>query len=448
MMYSDKQKIGEGAFADVYLCERDGEEKQYAKKILRASHDQEGIDRFKREVHILSRLNHPNIVKVVDSNLDAEPYWYVMPYYKSSLRKDLLAIKGDEARIRHIFSAVLEAVEYAHDQGILHRDLKVSNILLNDDDVAVSDFGLGRIVDAESTRMTKTGDYLGTFLYMAPEQMGDAKNADQRSEVYSLGRILYSLYTGPLQGVIQDTSRIDPGAAIIIDRCTLFDPDRRYQSVGELKEAWSRMFEQNPKEAETDELKTLVASMSWPQDITAADFERLIQLMRKYADDTAVMHEVVMKMSGPLAQAIYGVNRDFLRRVINDFVEHANEQSWGYDYTDGIGKACDTLYMALNDYEVRAALIHCLLEVGYSHNRYYVMGLFKTLIEARKQPGEGLAIYERLKDLNYHRRAQAHDALDLAILDPQIARLFGDEMEAKRIEEEQQRAAIFPFSRG
>jgi hypothetical protein len=386
-------------------------------------------------VVILTKLDHPNIVKVVHSKLEAAPYWYIMPYYKSSLRKELLLIKDDGARIRRIFSAVLDAVEYAHSQGILHRDLKLSNILLNDDNVAVSDFGLGRIVDAKSTRKTNIGDYLGTFMYMAPEQMADAKRADERSEVYSLGRILYSLYTGPLWGVVQDTSRIDPGAALIIDRCTQVDSDRRYQSVKDLKEAWSRMFEQNPKEAETDELKALTEKLSGQPSIAAPEFDRLIHLLRTYAGDPAVLHEVVMKMKARLVQEIYGTNRDFMRRIINDFVEHANSQSWGYAYTDDIGNVCRTLFKALNDYEIRATLIHCLLEVGYSHNRFHVMGIFKELIEARKQPGEGLAIYNRFKDLNYYRRKQASDSLDIAVLDPQIARLFGEEMEAKRVEE-------------
>lgn len=111
--------------------------------------------------------------------------------------------------------------------------------------------------------------------------------------------------------------------------------------------------------------------------------------MRKYVGDPAVLHETVMRMDGRLAREVYAANRDFMRRFVNDFVEHANAQPWDYDYTDRIGNACRTLFDTLNDYEIRAALLHCLLEVGYGHNRYYVMGLFKRLMEARKQPGEG-----------------------------------------------------------
>lgn len=444
MPYVNRQRVGVGGYADVYRCEREGNGQVLAMKVLRDAGDRDAVERFRREVRILSDLDHPKIIKVLDAHVDEEPYWFIMPYYTTSLRTELILAGVDEGRTRRIFPAILEAIEYAHSRGILHRDLKPSNILLDGDEVVVSDFGLGRIVDTESTRMTKSGDWLGTFDFMSPEQMADPKSVDARSEVYSLGRILYSLYVGHFLGGVQDTSRIDPGAALIVDRCTQRDPGRRYQSVRELSDAWSRMFEQNPTEAETDELKALSEALSERGDAAGADFDRFMQLLRKYAGDPAVLHETVMRMGARLATEAYAVNHDFMRRVVNDFVEHANAQSWDYDYTDRIGSACRTLFSTLNDYGIRAALIHCLLEVGYGHNRYYVMRLFKELIEARKQPGEGLAIYERLKDLDYYRRKQAHDALDLAVLDPQVARLFGDEMEAKKAAEEQG-AADFPF---
>jgi eukaryotic-like serine/threonine-protein kinase len=115
---------------------------------------------------MLSALDHPRIVKVVANHLSEPPLWYAMPLYANSLRDLIEQIKDDHARANRIFAAILEGVEYAHNQGAIHRDLKPENILLNsDDDVVISDFGLGLELDRETTRLTSTGRFMGTFDY-------------------------------------------------------------------------------------------------------------------------------------------------------------------------------------------------------------------------------------------------------------------------------------------
>jgi serine/threonine protein kinase len=135
-------------------------------------------------------------------------------------------------------SAILDGVEYAHAQGVLHRDLNPRNVLMNSDsDVIISDFGLGRVVDSESTRRTQSGFGMGTMLYMAPEQMDDAKYADQRADIYSLGRMIYEMYTGPLKSLHQDVSRLPPGIAHIVTRSTQPNAELRFQILSDLKRA-------------------------------------------------------------------------------------------------------------------------------------------------------------------------------------------------------------------
>ena len=228
--YRDIREIGSGGFGTVYACRCDADGKTYAKKKLDKSADEESIKRFAREVRILSALDHPNIVRVLGKKLRLPPFFYVMPLYKRSLRAELSSLVGDTARIDTIFAQVLDAVNYAHSEGIIHRDLKPENVLLNDDtDLVVTDFGLGRIVDSDSTRQTMTGDFVGTPWYTAPEQMLDTKKADERSDIFSLGRMLYELYTGPMTSSVQNTSALPPSIALIIDRCTQDNPDKRFQ---------------------------------------------------------------------------------------------------------------------------------------------------------------------------------------------------------------------------
>src|SRR5262249_16878416 len=167
------------------LCIREEDGNVFAKKKLLPGVDPVGIRRFQHEVRLLARLDHPNIVKVMAFQLQTPPYWYVMPRYDHTLHQEIPSLVGDTSRIIPIFTSVLAGIEYAHGEGVIHRDLKPGNVLMNeDDDLVITDFGLGRALHPEISRNTITGFGMGTFLYMAPEQMTDAKNADRRADIY------------------------------------------------------------------------------------------------------------------------------------------------------------------------------------------------------------------------------------------------------------------------
>ena len=106
----------------------------------------------------------------------------------------------------------------------------------SNEDLVISDFGLGRRFNAVTTRATLTGNGLGTPLYMAPEQIHGAKHVDARADIYSIGRILYELYTGELSLAVQDNSILPPPVQVIVAKCTKFAPDERYQTIGEIKQ--------------------------------------------------------------------------------------------------------------------------------------------------------------------------------------------------------------------
>src|SRR5262249_2726933 len=136
------------------------------------------------------------------------------------------------------------------------------NVLMNnDDDVVVTDFGLGRALDSDSTRHTITGFGMGTLLYMAPEQMSNAKNADQTSDIYSLGRILLEMFKGRLQSTATDTSSLDAGIAHLIEKCTLTDRQRRYQSVTELKQDFLSVMGVAPALSPYEEITSLIKTL-------------------------------------------------------------------------------------------------------------------------------------------------------------------------------------------
>jgi serine/threonine protein kinase len=241
-VYEDGFKLGSGGFGEVWHCHRVNDGKSFARKILLQTDDADAVRRFHREVRILAKLDHPHIVRIVDFGLDDDPPWYLMPRYARSLADELPFIRrapDAHARIASVFLAVLEAVEYAHERNVIHRDLKPQNVLLNSDtDVVVTDFGLGRVLDTNSTRHTITGFGMGSLLYMAPEQMVDAKHADQRSDVYSLGRILAELYGIELSMGDLDVESLPPPVSFLVEKATERDPARRWTNAGDLKRGW------------------------------------------------------------------------------------------------------------------------------------------------------------------------------------------------------------------
>ena len=419
--FIDTTKLGSGGFGEVWLCTREEDGAIFAKKRLLAKVDDDGISRFQREVRLLSRLNHPNIVKVIGFHLQKAPYWYVMPRYESTLSQEIPTLDGDSHRIIPIFSAILDGMEYAHDEGVIHRDLKPENVLMNDDeDLVITDFGLGRAMDSESTRHTMTGFGMGTFLFMAPEQMTNAKNADERSDIYSLGRILLEMFTGKLSSPATDTSSLDGGVAHVIEKCTKTDPRRRYQSVSELKEAFLLVMGVGQALSPYEEITVLIAELISTQTPAPESVERLLDLIGQHRSDTDMVHDVVMKLSEATASILLEIDRDLTRSLIATFVDHANSQSWGFSYTDKIGLQCKRLFHAMPDPQVRADLIHCVMDVGSSHNRWYVMNIFDNLMDEQHDQAENLALADMFSRVSQHLRIWANKRLSESKLHPAI----------------------------
>ncbi|MFL5524699.1 MAG: protein kinase domain-containing protein, partial [Gemmatimonadaceae bacterium] len=199
--YEIQREIGQGAFAVVYLARDTRHERSVALKVLNADPSSDtGEIRFIREIKTLASLQHPNILPLHDSGHVEELLYYVMPFVGGETLRGLMN-RERQLRIDAVVPIAREAADalaYAHGQGIIHRDIKPENILLSAGHAIVADFGIARAIDLAGVKqLTRTGSGSpGTPLYMSPEQLIAGEEIDGRSDIYSLGCVIYEMLTG------------------------------------------------------------------------------------------------------------------------------------------------------------------------------------------------------------------------------------------------------------
>lgn len=198
--YAVEREIGRGGMATVLLARDLKHDRAVAVKVMHTDFSEAlGEERFLREVRITARLSHPHILPLLDSGASDGLLYYVMPFVEGESLRARLAREGQlpVADALRIAREVADALGYAHGRGIIHRDVKPENILLESDHALVADFGIARAMDeAKAERLTATGLAMGTPLYMSPEQAQGEATIDGRSDIHSLGSVLYEMLVG------------------------------------------------------------------------------------------------------------------------------------------------------------------------------------------------------------------------------------------------------------
>jgi serine/threonine-protein kinase len=272
--YEIKRLLGEGGMGAVYEGENTAIHRRVAIKVLHSGVAalEEAVKRFENEAQAAGRIGSDHIVEVLDlGRLDSGDRYMVMEFLKGESLSARIAARGrlSPGEICHIGLQLLEGLSAAHEAGIIHRDLKPDNIFLlaqakgRTDFVKILDFGISKFnALGKDFSMTRTGSVMGTPYYMAPEQARGAKNLDARLDVYAAGVILYEAATGrvpfdgetfnellikivtedspPVRSVVPD---LDAGLAEIIDRARQKNPDQRFASARDFRDALARWSE-------------------------------------------------------------------------------------------------------------------------------------------------------------------------------------------------------------
>ena len=257
--YIIERELGRGGMAFVYLARDRRYERQVAIKVLDPDiATAVGAERFLREIRITAQLQHPHIVPLLDSGEAGSLLYAVMPFVEGESLRDRLMAQARLPTTEAVTIAweVADALDYAHRRGVVHRDIKPENILVSNGHALVADFGIARAVGlAGGATLTGVGFPIGTAAYMSPEQATAASPVDGRSDIYSLGCVLYETiagrmaFAGPsLKSVLTQQLTVDPPLVhisrpdvpptiiAIVRRCLMKQPEDRYQTAGELAE--------------------------------------------------------------------------------------------------------------------------------------------------------------------------------------------------------------------
>jgi len=276
--YRLERKLGGGGMADVWLAEDQELGRKVAIKILHAryANDTQFVERFRREATHAAGLSHPNVVSIFDRGEAEGSYFIVMEYVEGRTLKELIVTRGPcpvPVAISYV-RQVLAALRYAHRNGIVHRDIKPHNVLVDHEGrVKVADFGIAR---AGSSQMTEAGSIIGTAQYLSPEQARGAP-VDESSDLYSTGIVLYELLTGkvpftgetPVEIAMKHLSQVPPAPStirpeiprdldLVVLRALAKEPADRYRSAKELDRDLELVGRGDTVGPETEEAATMV----------------------------------------------------------------------------------------------------------------------------------------------------------------------------------------------
>jgi serine/threonine-protein kinase len=290
--YRIVKRLGAGGMANVYLAEDQELGRRVAIKILNDRHanDEQFVERFRREASNAAGLSHPNIVSIYDRGEAEGTYYIAMEHLDGRTLKELIQARGPAPpRIAIDYTRqILGALRFAHRHGIVHRDIKPHNVLVDGDNrLKVTDFGIAR---AGASQMTEAGSIMGTAQYLSPEQARGGP-VDQRSDLYSVGVLLYELLTGtlpftgdaPVEIAMKHLSEkpVPPSAIrpevprdldLVVTRALAKDPDERYQTAEELDADLERVGRGLGVSPETEDAATAILARpnSMPTTISRA----------------------------------------------------------------------------------------------------------------------------------------------------------------------------------
>jgi serine/threonine protein kinase len=402
VQYRKLDQIGEGGQGLVFRGERVDDGQAVALKYLRDGADDEDVRRFQREVRMHAQLHHPNILPIVGYRLEPPTLFFIMPLAVGNLRGALAALKDNTAQALSYYEQILAGVEHAHNNGVVHRDLKPENILMlsgpEGDYPALTDFGAGKPLSRDTTPLTASLAFIGTRGYAAPEQYGDARGVDVRCDIYALGVILYELLNGNVPSTSADVSSLPFGLGYVVEKCMQPSVSDRYSSVAELRGDFALFTAQTELlEAPEQAARRLIEALVGQRILDRESLWQLHQIFRDNSDDEILMLRLFPRLPDALLHAYINYFPAEFRGVLRAY-DASVSGGLPFEYCDVVAGFYRTLYAHFVDGPTRRLLLGRLLDMGVSHNRFFVMNVVAGILAAIHDPAEAVAARDAIRE--------------------------------------------------
>lgn len=393
--YDVIDKIGEGGFGEVFTVEKDGD--IFALKICSSDED-EVLRRFNREIRLLETVTHKNVIDILDSDFRNTPPFFVMPLCQGALSQKNYG-KNVESLINDLLQ-ICDGLEALHSNGIFHRDIKPNNILIDRDILRLSDLGLGKFEDRDSTPLTPSSVAMGTIGFAPPEffRHGGTKNATIPSDIYQLGKTIYCLYTNESPAHI-DKDKIPNGLYYIIRKCINENPADRYQNIAELRNALIKHLEilkgnNNPYGI----FDNLIAELQKKHAIKE-DVYNLFNVLYEFKEDSNTFYSKVKDIPVDYFTFLNDGDLQTFVDVYNDVViELNNNGNLSWSDAETIANQMKKVFNSTSNIEIRTIAMKITLFFAASFNRYKAMDIFNDMLVMIKTNEEASSVATMLDD--------------------------------------------------
>ena len=405
--YEIVEEIGRGGMGIVYQAVS-GTGESVALKICGAD-TLDLVKRFKREVRAIQKIHHPNVMPILYADLDGDTPYYVMPLAKQSVFDIIDELSHDHKKALEVFLQICYGIQAVHLAGECHRDIKPQNaLIMPDNSITVSDFGLVKFFDRDTTLLTKTDMCVGTEMYMAPEQFlpGGSRDATSFTDIFQLGKNLYQLYTGRYPAILTGDG-IPANLWYIIQKATKQKPSERFSDVSEFIDTINEYIASldplsNPQETFYLELKSVNDQLSFGL-YNKESVDRLIGILM--LDD--INDDIFLNLFDMLPEKILGLYaKEFPEEILPLIQKHSiilehNAVNRKYDYAETVASRMQVLYNSTQDLNLKAIALISVLVVAVDLNRFRAMNVFNRLLVSIKDADEAFMISEALKDNIY-----------------------------------------------
>lgn len=393
MQYDVLRFKGRGGFAEVnVVCDLNC--KQYAQKVYKpAEHMLDNCDneqlrrRFIREVKYQKQLKHPNIVEVVDDLLDEDPPSFIMPLALCTLRDEIYSnVHFSKDELNKILFDILSGLEYMHGKGLVHRDVKPANILKfeNDDGVyyALADLGLvSKLDNNSSTLLTATNAIGGTENYSAPELTKSLKAATPQSDIYSFGAILHDIFGKNISRIPYTELSLNNPIGPIIEKCTKIQPKRRYANVKILREELYQVLTSSEIEFISSNEEAVVNLLKSKDALDDDEWDQIFMQLDDNLSCGDSIENIVAVLTLKHLDNLLENSPELYSALGRYFSEYITSQSFVFEYCDVLANKAEHFYEN-SGIELKSLITLALLELGTSHNRFYVEKKVKRMLSS------------------------------------------------------------------